>query len=91
MVRSVEIRPPALQSQIGRERIGHALKCPAGLTNYIRSFLNIADPQIRKVVEGELNRGKVWPEPLLQFNPAFEIGGKVSVSTLIDSERITKN
>ena len=53
MVRSVEIRPPALQSQIGRERIGHALKCPAGLTNYIRSFLNIADPQIRKVVEGE--------------------------------------
>ncbi len=44
---------------------------------YIRSFLNIADPQIRQVVEGELNRGKLWPEPLLQFNPAFEIAGKV--------------
>jgi len=44
---------------------------------YIRSFLNIADPQIREMVEGELSRGKLWPEPLLQFNPAFEIVGKV--------------
>src|SRR5215831_17284661 len=44
---------------------------------YIRSFLNIADPTIREMVEGELSRGKLWPEPLLQFNPAFEIVGKV--------------
>ena len=44
---------------------------------YIRSFLNIADPAIKETVEGELNRGKLWPEPLLQFNPAFEIVGKV--------------
>ena len=41
---------------------------------YIQSFLNIADPAIRAVVETELNQGKLWPEPLLQFNPSFAIG-----------------
>ena len=45
---------------------------------YIRSFLNIADPKIREVVEGELSKGKLWPEPLLQFNPSFEMAGSVT-------------
>src|SRR5215813_14570785 len=45
---------------------------------YIRSFLNIADPTILHVVEGELGKGKLWPEPLLQFNPSFEIVGTVA-------------
>ncbi len=45
---------------------------------YIRSFLNIADPAIRAIVEGELEKGKLWPEPLLQFNPAFEMAGSVA-------------
>lgn len=45
---------------------------------YIRSFLNIADPEIRRVVEEELSKGKLWPEPLLQFNPAFEMAGSVA-------------
>ena len=40
---------------------------------YIGSFLKIDDPAIREVVEGELGRGKLWPEPLLQFNPSFEM------------------
>lgn len=43
---------------------------------YIGSFLRIADPEIRAVVENELERGKLWPEPLLQFNPSFEIFGR---------------
>lgn len=45
--------------------------------SYIRSFISIADPEIRKVVERELRRGKLWPEPLLQFNPAFEMFGSL--------------
>jgi hypothetical protein len=45
---------------------------------YIRSFINIADPHIRKIVEDELERGKLWPEPLLQFNPSFETAGTVT-------------
>lgn len=46
--------------------------------SYIRSFLNIADPDIRKVVEDELSKGKLWPEPLLQFNPSYKLAGSVA-------------
>ncbi|MFI3138358.1 MAG: DEAD/DEAH box helicase [Methylococcaceae bacterium] len=45
---------------------------------YISSFLNIADPGIKNHVEEELTQGKLWPEPLLQFNPSFEMVGSVS-------------
>lgn len=45
---------------------------------YIRSFLNIADLKIREKVESELAEGKLWPEPLLQFNPSFEMAGSVA-------------
>ena len=45
--------------------------------SYIRSFLNIADPQIQSVVDEELSKGKLWPEPLLQFNPAYKLAGSV--------------
>ena len=44
---------------------------------YIRSFLRIADPHIRETVEKALNEGKLWPEPLLQFNPSFEMFGSL--------------
>ncbi|PPD50568.1 MAG: DEAD/DEAH box helicase [Methylobacter sp.] len=46
--------------------------------SYISSFLNIADPDIKSHVEEELKLGKLWPEPLLQFNPSFEMAGSVS-------------
>lgn len=52
--------------------------------SYISSFIKIADPKIRAVVEGELTQGKLWPEPLLQFNPAFEIVG--GIDQLTESE-----
>ena len=45
---------------------------------YIHSFLNIADPKIREKVDAELSEGKLWPEPLLQFNPSFEMAGSVA-------------
>lgn len=47
-------------------------------SSYIRSFINIADPDIKRHVEEELKQGKLWPEPLLQFNPAFEMAGTVA-------------
>ena len=53
---------------------------------YIRSFLLIADPQIRDLVESELRQGKLWPEPLLQFNPSFAMAG--SVDDLIASSHL---
>lgn len=42
---------------------------------YIQSFVTIADPAVRKVVEESFERGDLWPEPLLQLNPAFEEAG----------------
>jgi len=44
---------------------------------YIRSFLRIADPAIRETVEQALDQGTLWPEPLLQFNPSFEMYGSL--------------
>lgn len=48
---------------------------------YISSFLNIADPKISESVEKELKKGKLWPEPLLQFNPSFEKYGSLDELT----------
>ena len=36
---------------------------------YIRSFINISDPQIAQEVEDSLSEGRLWPQPLLHFNP----------------------
>lgn len=45
--------------------------------SYIRSFISITDQDIRRVVDQELTRGKLWPQPLLQFNPAYEQAGSI--------------
>ena len=45
--------------------------------SYIRSFINIADPAIRNKVDSALSEGKLWPDPLLQFNPAYEQAGSI--------------
>lgn len=44
---------------------------------YIDSFINIADNRILDTVKADFDSGNLYPEPLLQFNPAFESGGKV--------------
>jgi superfamily II DNA/RNA helicase len=44
---------------------------------YIRSFINIVDPEIRRKVDEALEQGRLWPEPLLQFNPGFEKAGSI--------------
>ncbi len=44
----------------------------------IQSFIRIEDDEIRNTVDEELAMGKLWPEPLLQFNPAFKSAGKIA-------------
>ena len=44
---------------------------------YIKSFVNIRDPRISRAVEDELDSGRLWPEPLIQFNPAFKPAGQI--------------
>ncbi len=47
-------------------------------SGYIEGFLNIADPRIRDFVRQQLSQGRLWPDPLVQLNPAYEMGHKVS-------------
>ena len=46
--------------------------------SYIQSFLNIKDPSILNFVDKEISNKKLWPEPLVQFNPTFEKGRPIS-------------
>ena len=41
---------------------------------YVQSFVTIRDPRIRSAVEEEFASGLLWPEPLIQLNPAFQQG-----------------
>ena len=45
--------------------------------DYIRSFLRIKDPAIESYVAENLNKGRYWPDPLVQLNPSFEPGDTV--------------
>lgn len=49
---------------------------------YTRSFIKIADPRIKAKVDGALDDGALWPEPLLQLNPTFLPGG--TIDDLVD-------
>jgi ATP-dependent helicase YprA (DUF1998 family) len=44
---------------------------------YINSFINIADKRILETVKTDFDAGNLYPDPLIQFNPSFESGGKV--------------
>lgn len=41
---------------------------------YVESFINIRDARIREKVSNNLAEGVLWPNPLVQLNPAFEPG-----------------
>lgn len=45
--------------------------------DYVRSFIEIRDERIQQRVAEELESGLLWPEPLIQLNPAFESGGSI--------------
>ena len=47
--------------------------------HFVGSFINIKDKRIREVVEAEMDDGKYWPEPLIQFNPSFEEGESIEI------------
>lgn len=43
-------------------------------SRFVRSFIKISDERIAEYVNHELQEGVLWPEPLVQLNPAFEPG-----------------
>jgi ATP-dependent helicase YprA (DUF1998 family) len=40
--------------------------------SYVSSFIQIRDDRIKSHVEEQLQAGLLWPEPLIQLNPAFQ-------------------
>lgn len=49
----------------------------ADYANYVKSFVRIRDPHVRAFVDDELASGALWPEPLVQLNPAYAPGGSI--------------
>src|SRR6266568_1412995 len=45
--------------------------------SYIKSFIQIRDPQINGFVRQKLEEGVLWPEPLIQLNPLFARGESI--------------
>jgi ATP-dependent helicase YprA (DUF1998 family) len=43
-------------------------------TSYIQSFIRIRDPHISLFVAEQISTGLLWPDALIQLNPAFEPG-----------------
>ena len=50
---------------------------------YVRSFLTIKDERIRRLVQEETDGDFLWPDPLIQLNPSFEVGE--TLQELIDN------
>ena len=42
--------------------------------DYVGSFVSIRDERIRAHVDEQMQSGILWPDPLVQLNPAFEPG-----------------
>jgi len=50
--------------------------------DFTRSFVVIRDERIAEHVDRELAEGLLWPDPIVQLNPAFESGG--TIDELVD-------
>ena len=60
-------------------------------STYVRSFIKIRDHQIDRRVQEELNSGLLWPDPLIQLNPAFEPGDSIDGLVVEGFSERTKN
>lgn len=45
--------------------------------HFINGFVKIKDERIKEKVRAELDGGALWPEPIVQLNPAFEQGDTI--------------
>jgi hypothetical protein len=46
-------------------------------TAYTQGFIQIRDERISQTVQQVLTDGALWPRPLIQLNPSFEVGDSV--------------
>lgn len=59
--------------------------------SYVSSFFRIEDERIKSAVEASVLGGQYWPEPLIQFNPSFELGESIQelVKQGVDNYRVS--
>ena len=56
---------------------------------YVESFIHIRDRRIERFVQDMLARGELWPDAVLQLNPAYELAsslGELAADSLIGKE-----
>jgi hypothetical protein len=44
-------------------------------SDFVTSFVRIKDPSLKAFVAQHIESESLWPEPLIQLNPAFQNGG----------------
>lgn len=45
--------------------------------DYVRSFVHVRDPRLSAFVDRELEGGRLWPDAVLQLNPAYRRGARL--------------
>ena len=55
--------------------------------DYVQSFIRIRDHRVNRYVNQELEAGELWPEAILQLNPAFEMDS--TLEELAESGELT--
>ena len=58
-------------------------------STFIKGFIKIRNPEIKSLVDQELENGLLWPDPLIQLSPCFEPGG--SVDNLVEQNTLHKS
>src|SRR5947209_7234672 len=46
--------------------------------DYVESFIHVRDARIESFVNRMLERGELWPDAVLQLNPAYEPAGTLA-------------
>ena len=46
-------------------------------SDYVSSFISIAQPRLDEFVKGCFKSGSLWPDPLIQLNPTYKPGKTV--------------
>ena len=58
----------------------------ADYSEYVKGFLEVQDAEVEQFITSHLDGGFLWPEPLVQLNPAF-VPGK-GIDELVDQKRL---
>ncbi len=71
------MHPPTAKAQTALDVFQLRRQLVEDYCTYLQSFLSLSETRIRSLVDQVMTTGQLWPEPLIQMNPAFEPGGWV--------------